>query len=657
MKNLYLLIVLISVSAFAQTNRQTLENIIEAEKKSAAKVMNLAINPDTYNYDVTYAKLEFTVNPAVYGITGKVTTTYKALADMTTVIFDLAKITDTDDPNFDDQIEVTSVKQNNVNLSFTRNDEEIIITLPALQPTGASATVEISYNGSPAGSGFGSFIMDEHNGTPVMWTLSEPFGARDWWPCKQDLNDKIDDGIDVYITAPTQYTAVANGLQQSVTNNGNGTETTHFKHGYPIPAYLVAIAVTNYTIYTQQAGLGTPESPFFPIVNYSYPENATAIQNSVAVTPAIMNFYEEKFGPYPFRNEKYGHCQFAWGGGMEHTTVSFMTAGNNGYSRSLIAHELGHQWFGDKVTCGSWRDIWLNEGFATYLAAMVIEEFDGDEAFTDEKAEMIDYITSSPGGAVYLTVNEANDVNRIFSGRLTYNKGGMVLNMLRFKIGDTAFFQGLLNYLADPDHAYAYALTPDLEAHMEAASGMDLTEFFNDWVYKQGYPIYDIVAHNTTPGHATITIAQNQSHSSVPFFEMPVPIRLYGSGGQEHDIILQNTTDNQVFNIDVPFAITDVAFNVKNDIITRNSEAVLSTGSFDRMTAISLYPNPTASQLTLDLPAGVAVEKTTFYNTIGQKTKETTSETSWDVSGLASGVYFLNVETNAGSKQMKFVKK
>ena len=147
-----------------------------------------------------------------------------------------------------------------------------------------------------------------------MWTLSEPFGARDWWPCKQDLNDKIDDGIDVYITAPTQYTAVSNGLQQSLVDNGNGTETTHFHHGYAIPAYLVAIAVTNYQTFTQQGGLGTPESPFFPIIDYMYPEDAAGIQASSAVTPDIINFYESVFGDYPFRNEKYGHCQFAWGG-------------------------------------------------------------------------------------------------------------------------------------------------------------------------------------------------------------------------------------------------------------------------------------------------------------------------------------------------------
>lgn len=648
MKNLYLLIALVSVAAMAQNNRQTLDRIIEAEKKSAAKIMEVVENPNTANYNVTYHRLKFTVDPAEAFITGEVTTKYIAKENLNTVTFDMSG-----------ELTVSSVKRHGVNVSFAQNgNEELVVTLPQTQNINVLDSLTINYSGVPAGSGFGSFINDQHNGTPVLWTLSEPFGARDWWPCKQDLNDKVDNGIDVYITAPVQYTAVANGMQLSLVNNGNGTETTHYKHTYAIPAYLIAIAVTNYQVYNQQGGLGTPESPFFPIINYSYPEDAAAIQSSVSVTPSIINFYETKFGNYPFRNEKYGHCQFGWGGGMEHTTVSFMTAFEGfGYSRSLIAHEMGHQWFGDKVTCGSWRDIWLNEGFATYLAAMVIEEFDGEDDFTIEKGNMIDNITSQPNGAVYMTASEALNVNRIFSSRLSYDKGGMVIHMLRFKIGDTAFFQGLQNYLNDPDHAYGYALTPDLKSHLETTSGMDLTEFFNDWVYKQGYPIYNIVARNTSPGHASIKIDQEQSHNSVSFFEMPVPVRLYGAGGQEFDVILQNTSSGQVFNIDVPFAITDVAFNPKNDIISRDSEALLSNDSFDLMTAISLYPNPAANKLSLDLPATVTIEKTTFYNSLGQITKVSADETHWDVSDLSSGIYFMTVQTNAGSKQLKFIKK
>jgi len=327
-----------------------------------------------------------------------------------------------------------------------------------------------------------------------------------------------------------------------------------------------------------------------------------------------------------------------------------------GFSRGLIAHELAHQWFGDKVTCGSWNDIWLNEGFATYLASLVIENFDGETAFVNDKSNMINSITSSTDGAVYLTDEEATNVNRIFNSRLSYNKGAMVLNMLRFKLGDAIFFQGLKNYLNDPILAYNYAKTPDLQAHLEAVSGMNLTEFFNDWVYNQGYPSYSISAKNYAPGQVQITINQTQSHPSVSFFEMPIPIRLISALGEQKDIVLENTANGQTFIVDVPFVVTDVVFDPKKDIISRNNNATLKVGNFDFKNEITVYPNPATNRLNLNLPQGITIEKTIFYNSLGQNVKESTSDNSWDTSSWAKGVYFLKIITSQGTKQMSFIK-
>ena len=668
MKKYYLLLLLVSISsAFAQAGKE-LEEIANSEMKSAFKKMNLLTNPDTYNYDVTYEKLElsFDLDNFVVDandenrlfINGIVTTNFKIVSNTNTITFDLT--TDNSQPDF--SLNVNSVTYLGNPLPFVHDsNNELVITFPSNLAVGSVHSIIINYSGYPSGTGFGSFVADYHDGVPVMWTLSEPFGAKDWWPCKQDLNDKVDNGIDVYITTASQYNSVSNGLQQSKTDNGNGTSTTHYHHGHPIPAYLIAIACTNYQTYTQQGGLGTAELPYFPIINYMYPETAANNILSVAPTPDIINFYEATFTPYAFRDEKYGHCQFAWGGGMEHTTVSFMTASNNGsnagkYARSLIAHEMGHQWFGDKVTCGSWKDIWLNEGFATYLASMVIEHFDGDAAFISNKDGMITNITSNTGGSIYMTDAEALDVNRIFSNRLTYNKGAMVINMLRFKLGDTAFLQGLRDYLNDPLLAYGYAHTNDLKAHLETASGVSLTEFFNDWVYGQGYPVYNITATNAPNGQARITVNQTQSNASVSFFEMPLPVRLLGSGGQQQDYILNNVTNGQQFMVDVPFTVTGVAFNVKKDIITKNGSTLLATENFDVLTGASLYPNPATNKLTLNIAPDAIVKKTVFYNTLGQKVKETAGDTTWDVADLATGVYVVTVTTNLGSKQIKFIK-
>ncbi len=644
MKKYYFLILVLTYAfSYAQMDNanKEVEEIANIEKKSASKIMNFVANPNTANYDLTYHKLEFTVNPSNYYIAGKVTSTYTALDNMSTIIFDLSS-----------ELTVSSVKKNNVNLVFYQNaNDELVITLPSVQTTGTSATVEITYEGAPPATGFGSFATETHAGQDVMWTLSEPFGAMEWWPCKQDLNDKIN-SIDVFITAPSALVAVSNGVQQAKVNNGNGTSTTHFHHNYPIPAYLIAIAVTNYTIYTQQAGLGTTASPYFPIVNYLYPEEATTSQLDLAVTPSIMNFYETTFVPYPFRSEKYGHAQFGWGGGMEHTTVSFM----GGFDRGLIAHEMAHQWFGDKVTCGTWKDIWLNEGFATYLASMVIENFDGDAAFINDKSNKINSITSQAGGAIYMTDDEATNVNRIFSSRLSYNKGAMVLNMLRLKLGTTNFLQGLRNYLNDVDLAYNYAVTPDLKEHLEAVSGLDLTEFFNDWVYGQGYPIYAIQAGNSSPGMATIIVNQTQSHPSVNYFEGQVPVRLTGSSGQQQDYILNNTVNGENFQVSVPFNVTGVVFNPKKDIISKNSTAVLTNETFELENKVSIYPNPASTELNIKIPSNISIESVNLYNALGQNVLLSPS-TVVNVNSLSNGVYFLKITTSEGSVLKKFIKK
>ena len=645
-KSTILLLLLLSYCGFTQNQDEEFNRMVEAEMKSASLLQNLAVNPNTQNYDITYHNLNFTVDPATYFISGTVTTTFIALATMSTITFDMS-----------DAMTVSSVTRNGISQPFIQNaNKELVITLTSNIASGNSGTVEITYSGPPESNGFGSFVTTTHNSTPVLWTLSEPFGARDWWPCKQDLNDKVN-SIDVYITAPSQYVSVSNGLQQNAIDNGNGTKTTHFHHGYPIPAYLIAIAVTNYQIHNQQGGLGTIESPYFPIVNYLYPETATNNINSVAITPTIINFFEDKFVPYPFRNEKYGHCQFAWGGGMEHTTVSFMTANSSGaYSRGLIAHEMAHQWFGDKITCGSWKDIWLNEGFATYLASLVIEHLDGPTAFINDKNNMINSITSQTGGAVYLTDTEAESVNRIFSSRLTYNKGAMVLEMLRWKMGDSQFFQALKNYLNDTNYAYNYALTTDLKAHLESIYGSSLTEFFNDWIYNQGYPSYSVTAENWGTGQAKITINQTQSHPSVTFFEMPLEVRLTSASGQTHDVVVNNTSNGEEFIVAVPFVVTGVTFDPNKHIISRNNTTTLGTKNFELAASISLYPNPTTGELNLKLPNSIALKQIECYNSLGQKILVKNTST-FAVEELPSGVYFLRISSSEGIIHKNFIKK
>lgn len=632
------LFLFITCSCFAQDFFDAeMQNVIQNEANQAQGILNAPYNINTQNYDLKFHRLEFTIDPSVYNIDGIVTTYFEAKEPMTNITFDLTN-----------ELTVTSVTKNSTSLNFTQNnDNELVIDLPATLNTGVLDSLTIYYNGAPA-SGESAFTAGTHSGSPVIYTLSEPYGARDWWPCKQDLNDKID-SIEVAITAPSQYIAVANGIQESEFINGSN-KTTVFKHNHPIPAYLIAIACTNYTVYSHTVN-GVDNT--FPIVNYVYPESLTAAQAATPVTVDIMNLFETLFEAYPYSNEKYGHAQFGYGGGMEHTTISFM----GGYSRNLIAHELAHQWFGDKITCGSWQDIWLNEGFATYLSGLVYEHLDGEASFKNWRQARINSITSINSGSVYVPATDTLSVGRVFSSRLSYNKGSMVLHMLRFKLGETAFYQALQNYLSDTTLAFNYAKTPQLITHFENTSGEDLTEFFNDWVYGEGFPSYTI-QYNQTEDQLHFTVSQTTSHPSVNFFEMPIPIRITYSNGSTEDIVVNNTTNNQSFSIAITQTVNTIEFDPDYHIVSQNNNVFLNTQLFGNSDAtFTIYPNPSSDFINIDFgDSNTIISTTTIYNQIGQQVLVNT-QNSIDISNLKTGIYIAKVSTNHGDFHKSFIKK
>ncbi|MCL9809643.1 M1 family aminopeptidase [Flavobacterium luminosum] len=642
-----------TVAVFAQNNDTI--TIAEAEMKLASKKIGFRANPNTANYDITYSKLEFTIDPNVFMISGKVTTTFKALSNMSTVTFDLFK-TPTNPFN------ITAVKMNGSDLVAIHNDShELVITLPSTLTTGNYATVEITYNGIPS-TGQAAFSQSTHGSPPkpIIYTLSEPYGARDWWPCKQNLNDKIE-SLEVYITCPSEYIGVSNGVRH-LPNVVNGSNTTyHYKHNYPIPAYLVAIAVSNYTT----LNTGTAGNPSFPVIDYIYPENnTTTTKNTLAKTLDIINFLETKIGPYPYNTEKYGHTQWPSNiGGMEHSTNSFMS----NFNRELVSHELAHQWFGNKITCGTWQDIWLNEGLTEYMSGCVIERFDGQPAFLNWKDYKINNayygITSQTTGNLYLNESQTASVGRIFDYRLSYNKGAMVTHMLRYVMGDTNFFQALRNYLNDPMLAYKYAVTPQLQYHLEAVHGSSLQEFFNDWIYDEGYPIYNINAYNSGTNQVTVVINQTQSITDstypgyVSYFEMPVPMRLSLSNGTTQDVRLNNTFNGQSFKVTIPpgTTMTGIAFDPLKDIISKNSTTSLSQDNFELNEQVNVFPNPSKTYIEVEIPNTASLQKIQFYTILGQKAMESNAS-KIDISHLSNGLYTIIIETSEGKALKKFIK-
>lgn len=511
------------------------------------------------NFDVHYYRAFWEVDPAVRYISGKVGIYFELTTESSSLSLDLHS-----------DLTVGSVTSNGQPLAFTHALHQVDITLPAVRAPGSRDSVLITYSGIPPVTGFNAFQTASHGApaSPILFTLSEPFGSRDWWPCKNGLDDKAD-SIDVFVKHPTTngsvtFRAASNGIRQAETPVDGGTNTVvHWKHRHPIASYLVAIAVSNYAVFASQHEVdGDP----ILMETYCFPQSVSTFSNGADLAIDMMDFFSQRFGKYPFLSEKYGHTQFTWGGGMEHQTNSFMV----NMSRTLIAHELAHQWFGNKITCGSWEDIWLNEGFASYLTSLYAESQDSPEMSLNSRLSEINFVTSQPGGSV--KVDDPTNPARIFSSRLSYYKGARLLFMLQWLLGDADFFQAINQYLDDPELAFGYATTSQLKQHLEQVSGKDLGYFFTQWYEGEGYPSYHVKWH-PTGNSVDFSIQQVTSvPSSVDFFRLPVPLLFTGANpGEQKLIVADNTTHSQFFTENLGFEAVAVSIDPAAWLISRNN--------------------------------------------------------------------------------------
>ncbi len=598
MKKISVLIFLLSpVWMFAQEHPE-MKAIRQAEQQRAELSAQFRGNPLTQDYDVVYHHLSLEVDPAISYINGQVTTWFRPqIPGLDVLHFDLY-----------DGLSIDSIHWHHQACPYTLSNNTLTIDLPQLLTGGILDSVTIWYRGEPSTSGFGSFNKSTHNNTPVLWTLSEPYGARDWWPCKQDLTDKAD-SVDVIITTPGMYRAASNGLLVEEYPLGD-QKVYHWQHRYPIAAYLVAFAVTDYAVYSDF--VPTSGNPI-EVLNYVYPEHLASAQAATTAIVPVMQLYNDLFGLYPFAKEKYGHAQFGWGGGMEHQTMSFMV----GFSHLLQAHELAHQWFGDKVTCASWEDIWLNEGFATYLEGLTYEHGIGPTDWMDWKQGKINHIISAPDGSVW--VNDTTSVSRIFSSRLSYSKGAMVLHMLRWELGDSAFFQGVRNYLNDPQNAYAYGQTQELINHLEASSGLDLTPFVQNWFYDEGYPTYSL-NWSRHENEVILQVDQTTSHPSVAFFPMTLPIRILGTAGQDTIVRLSHSYSGESFLINLPWQATELQFDPELWLVKGTTQMTVGIEDPSWSTGISLFPNPIGSSHLTILSPNNPIQRLTIIDQTGHST-------------------------------------
>lgn len=631
-----------------------------SKHKAATTASTQSLNPPENDYDVKFYHLNLNAENNSTYLSGNV----RCLAEVVAVTMDsFACVLHTN-------YTVDSVYVNGARHNFVRQDSllKTAVGAPILQNQMVDATV---YYRGTAPSGAAAAIGNGYStqaspswGNSVTWSLSESFVAYEWWPCKQDLKDKIDSSW-VFVTTDSINKVGSNGRLKNVVTIGN-KKRYEWKSRYPIDYYLISVAIANYREYDLYAKpLYLPNDSIL-IQNYIY---SGAINNPSWISqqkPALdkikptLELYTKLYGMYPFWKEKYGHSMAPFGGGMEHQTMT----SQYGFDFTIDAHELAHQWWGDYVTCKAWKDIWINEGWASYNE-YISNQFLTSQATADNNMlQAHANIMQQPGGSCYFTNADTMNSAIIFDSRLTYDKGGAIIHSLRFELNnDSVFFQTCRGFLAT--HSYNVASVQDFIAYFNANSGKNFTQFFNQWYYGEGYPTFD-VKWNQIGGNFYLRSTQSTSvPSSVPLFITPLEYKIQRTGFADTIIRVQHgqTVENYFFSI--PGSVTNVVVDPKNWIINKavgpaKDQTLTGIEEASQPAAgIFVGPNPTSDVLNIQLYTNdKAIAE--IYDINGRLMKQFAFEGSMqsDISAFANGVYTVSVKKASGEplRTVKIVK-
>ena len=563
---------------------------------------------------------------------------------------------------------VDSVRLNNTTYlpaSLSRLNHVVRIPLVSNLDAGMAVTCRVYYRGTPPSSGFFSGVTSAQSptwGVNVTWTLSEPFSAPDWFPCKQDLADKIDsvffDGTSV---SPNKVAST--GLLVGVDTLSGNRMKFKWRSRYPMAFYLMAFAVTNYTEHLSWAYPAAMAGDSLLIQHWIYNANNSSGTSCLnfnrtalnSTGPMIENF-SNLFVLYPFSNEKYGHMMAPLGGGMEHQTMS--TMGN--FGMDLIAHELAHQWFGDMVTCATWNDIWLNEGWASYGEYLHRQYVISQASASDWMTNTHNSARSATTGSVYVPASGITNVNRIFSSSLSYKKGAAVLHMLRNEIdNDSLFFGGVRQYLNAKRHSVA--TTDEFRQIMEQYTGAPLADFFQDWVYGEGHPTYN-VRWNWRDSVLWVQTSQTTSAPTVtPVFRNQLPLGLVTSGPGQAPTLIQIEPALGLQRIWIPRQVVSMSLDPNNAILkgTASSITRLSTlgAGLEEDTGqdwLQCYPNPSQGPLNVHL---ALASKLILRDMTGKLVWQGQGEEGWNRldAVTAPGTYLLEAVSINGTRLIRRV--
>ncbi|MBD3284923.1 T9SS type A sorting domain-containing protein [candidate division WOR-3 bacterium] len=535
----------------------------------------------------------------------------------------------------------------------TGGDLEIALERPV--NVGEKLEIAIHYHGRPGWTQKHGLYIDDDGKWGVSFTNCEPQGARLWIPCWDDPSDKAT--FTQRITVPEGYEVVANGTLEEEDREGEWWSFTWQEH-YPQPTYLIAFAASQ--DFVTADSFAVVEGSQVPMRTWVL--SANDVRYRFECTPGIVEYFSEIFPPYPFADEKYDQVHAYISGAMENTTCTFFGVETNwGEDWSyVIAHELSHHWWGNWITCATWGDLWLNEGFATYCEVLWWEEKYGQEGH-DAYADWImrQYLEWGQRHPVY-----DPPWGDLF-GVTTYEKGGSVLHMLRQVLGDEVFFDCINEYAWR--NANESVITDDLQDAVEDVSGMDMDWFFDEWVYGPGHPHYEIGWRVNPPTYQSqaaweveFAVAQTQDQKVHYFpFRMPLEIGIY-TGGDVEIITFTDSIGYQRFaaevdaepdsfrldpgnkvlceityheDIDDVPVIEGIEEDIEESVISLTADPVFSAGLHVRFT----QPDNSDLELSLYDASGRLVKS--FYKGSSQEVYRI-----YPLEDLSPGVYFLKAE-------------
>ena len=522
------------------------------------------------------------------------------------------------------------------------------------------------YVGQGPSPTFDSIFVEED----VAYTMAEPLDAHKWMPCMDLPYDKAMSEISIIV--PRGVSAQSNGHLDSISTNSDGSQTFHWKNDKPVSTYLmVADASTFIEWRDYYRRVSAPADSV--LVNYfAWPVDYyqdSIIDGSkynpryaVRNTPLMLRAYSERFGEYPFNS--YGQVPvhpFAYGG-MEHQTMTTINRSwFRGWYEPSIGHELMHQWFGDKTTCETWSDIWLNEGFATFGESIWQEAQYGRVAYYDQIRMQHSRFFGPNAGDNTIPIYDPPILN-IFNYATTYLKGGMLLHTIRRMLGnDTLFFHAIRDYSSA--FAYTTANTAQFENFLTGRLGMDMSNFFNEWVYGVKWPVYQVRWVESGQGTLTIQLKQTQATPAPSVFHMPVRLIEYPHGGQPDTIVVQNDQRDQYFKLSAAGLIDSIVFDQDAIPVSQNSvvmDPALAVGqSGVQPTEFALRYEPNAVVLSWDLPnaSGGTIR---ILDILGRVVRESSviepaSHLAIASSQLPSGSYVAMLITPDGARTLRFI--